>query len=259
MSVEAIIREMREILERPEPAEGVELRDGFGTDYWIVTARPVANGVGDEVLEILVDAERADGTVTRIPVLVSLDVLDDIDDSPAEQLAQEASYQITETLFESLDQTPEVDRDLIVSEIGTADETYESLLEELRSSGHVEAVEPGVLRLTLASGPEMPIDVHVTPQEFHDCVIDGEVEHRKGSTFDQSEMPGGLGTALLGVEETLGTIGDQERFIVFFNGAFHASTRRDLPPVRAVGDDLEHIDADSDADSDWSAEELEDD
>ena len=36
MSVEAIIREMREILERPETTEGVELREGFGTDYWIV-------------------------------------------------------------------------------------------------------------------------------------------------------------------------------------------------------------------------------
>jgi hypothetical protein len=248
---------MREILERPEPIEGVELREGFGTDYWIVTARPVANGDGDQVLEILVDAERADGTVTRIPVLVSLDVLDDIDDSPAEQLAQEASYQITETLFESLDQTPEIDRDLIVSEVGSADDTFESLLEELRSSGHVETVEPGVLRLTLAGGTDVPIEIHVTPQQFHDCVIDREIEHRKGSTFDQSEMPGGLGTALLGVEEALGTLGEQERFIVFFDGALHASIRPDLPPVRAASDDLEHIDAD--ADGDWSDEEPEDD
>jgi hypothetical protein len=241
MSQEALIREMREILERPEPIDGVDLRDGFGTDYWIVTARPTANDEGERVVEILVDAERADGTVTRIPVHVSLDVLDDIEESPAEQLAQEASYQITETLFDALDQVAEVDRDVVVSEIGSADETYESLLEELRSSGDVETVEPGVLRLTLASASELPIDIHVTPQEFHDCVIDGEVEHRKGSPFDQSEMPGGLGMALLSVEETLGTIGDEERFIVFFDGRFHASTRRELPPVRAISDDLEHI------------------
>ncbi|MCW2748981.1 MAG: hypothetical protein JWR83_91 [Aeromicrobium sp.] len=257
MSDEALIREMREILERPEPIDGVELRDGFGTDYWIVTARPTANSDGDPVVEILVDAERADGTVTRIPVHVSLEVLDDIEESPAEQLAQEASYQITETLFDALDQVAEIDLEVIVGEVGSADETYESLLAELRSSGEVETVAPGVLRLTLASASELPIDIHVTPLEFHDCVIAGEVEHRKGSPFDQSEMPGGLGTALLGVEEILGTIGDQERFIVFFDGGFHASIRRDLPPVRAVSDDLEHIDPD--ADNDWLADQPEDD
>jgi hypothetical protein len=257
MSQEAIIREMREILERPEASDGVELREGFGTDYWIVTARPVANSDGDQVLEILVDAERADGTVTRIPVLVSLDVLDDIDDSPAEQLAQEASYQITETLFEALDQRPEIDRDVIVSEVGSVDEIYGSLLEELRSSGNVETVDAGVLRLTLAEGSDLPIDIHVTPQQFHDCVINAEVEYRRGSTVDQSEVRGGLDSALLGIEEALGTLGDQERFIVFFDGGLHASIRRELPPVRAVADDLEHIDAD--ADGEWVAEELEDD
>lgn len=258
MSQEAIIREMREILERPEPAEGVELREGFGTDYWIVTARTTANDHGEEVLEILVDAERADGKVTRIPVLVSLDVLDDLDESPAEQLAQEASYQITETLFEVLDRAPEIDRDVVISEVGSADETFESLLEELRGAGQVEIVEPGILRLTPAGESEPPIDIHVTPEQFHDCVIDGEVAYRKGSPLDQSEMPGGLAMALLSVEETLGTIGEQERFIVFFDGEFRASTRRELPPLRAAADDLEHIDADAD-DGDWFAEEPEDD
>ena len=251
MSDESLIREMREILERSEPIDGVELREGFGTDYWIVTARPTANDQGDRVVEILVDAERADGTVTRIPVQVSLDVVDDIEESPAEQLAQEASYQITETLFDALDQVV-IDRDAVVRDVGSALDTYDSLLAELRSSGDVAEVEPGVLRLTLATEPRLPIDIHVTPQQFHESVIDAEIEYRKGSPSYQSELPGGLGMALLGIEEALGTIRDQERFIVFFEGGLHASTRSEPPPVRAAADDLEHIDGE------WPADEPED-
>lgn len=244
ISDDELIREIVAILDSDNPPEGVELREGYGVDYWIESIKPVINAYGERELDIaMMTRNGKDIRAGRVAVSFRRDQVDadDLEESEAELLATEAAFQISQLVFEMIDGTPQIDRDEVIAAIGTPDELYAEVLADLRTQGDVEVVLPGIVRLTLRAEPGevhlsagRSIEIHVTPPQFHELVLEGEISHRQGTPFDQKEMPGGLGMALLYLDETIGPMQDDERFVVFHEGTFRASIRSELPPIRGT-------------------------
>lgn len=123
-------------------------------------------------------------------------------------------------------------REEVAATLPSQEDLFERLVNDLAESGEVEVVEPGVLRFVEGSDDGDAVEIHVTPAEWREYVIDCEMVAQEDSGVDAWGPGDGLGMALLFLDETIGPREGDERFVVFHRGEFERSVRSELPPIQ---------------------------
>ncbi|MFY0409553.1 hypothetical protein [Solicola sp. PLA-1-18] len=218
--------------------------DGYDRDYWVAGLRVVASPDGWDDVEITVGMRvpwryrrRVDPTTTARTLFDRQWRLDNGLDDPASMVdavvttayfAGVRAYQRArgEVADEALVQQ-------VRDELPDARTLWDQLVETTR--GRVTGVD----RFEVTETDDEVFTVVVTPEQWRECVVDGEVAARTDSGRDDALEPGdGFAEAAFEIEETIGSAMGPDRYVVLFRGRFHLSAREALPPLGSPFDDF---------------------
>lgn len=235
MQEEAYAETLFAILTNPHPAgidpddpygrsdDGIDRHDGFGRDYWVESLEIVDGEHGTELLVGfgLGVPTGADGQGVpphgslRLPFDAEWRDLSGYEDAAA--YAPVVAHRVgiaagvhAERHRRRPADTGEGERAL---ELPSREEQWEILLGALGGEGTVREVAPGRIELRDSAGGV--VTVLVSPDQWERVLVD----HAWGDVD-------------LYVAELLGPCQEDERYVVFYDGDLHRSTREKLPPVR---------------------------
>jgi hypothetical protein len=157
---------------------------------------------------------------------------DDTVEEYADDLAEHVGFWATEHV-RRVRPLPPPDRDPVRRELPTREELWTLLLGQFSQTERLPTGFHG-------SWSDRALTVVITPEQWQELVIDTEIGCRADYGIDAARAGDGPGAAIDELHETLATMDDDERFVVFDGRALVGSVRAELPPRAGTAREREH-------------------
>ncbi|MCW2784603.1 MAG: hypothetical protein JWP74_1120 [Marmoricola sp.] len=238
MEDEAYVEQLLTILTNPHPTgidpqepygmadDRIDRHDGFGSQCWVEALSVAAGEHGDELVVAFAHTVPSAREWSQVPTVGTVSVPFDLEWRELSGYEEPAAYApvVARAVFwasRSMAQRHGPERDSPVVDgdarapVLSREGQWQILLDALGREGIVRTVAPGRLELVVPESHTEVVTVVVTPEQWEGVLECNPVNHLD-----------------LYFADLLGPRGEDEPFVVHFQGDLVRSTREKLPPVR---------------------------